>query len=152
MAMLRSAATRALLRSMAANPAATSPVRQHFRSQLCSVSRASPLAPTKPLASKTLALVRHQSTGDRKPIDNIDKKAEAEIAQKEIKPHPELVSSTSTTHSAINSELDQARRGHHEDETEMLAGVKGDIVRKSRWSVPGRKRLGGVTCGVSRKH
>lgn len=131
MAMLRSTATRSLLRSLAANPTTTAPIRQQFRSQLCTLSARSQ-AISRPFAPKTLALTRWASTtakGDQQPVDAINERSEAEFAKQKLEVHPELVSSTSSTH-ALRSEVGAApgERGQAEDDTEMMGGVKGDLV------------------------
>ncbi|KAK4542997.1 hypothetical protein LTR36_005995 [Oleoguttula mirabilis] len=129
MAMLRSTATRSLLRSLAAKPTSSAPIRQQFRSQLCTLSARTQAA--KPLAPKTLALTRWASTtakGDQKPMDAINERTESELGKQKLEAHPELVSSTSSTH-AIHSELGAAagERGHNEDDTDMMGGVKGEM-------------------------
>ncbi|KAK5114426.1 hypothetical protein LTR85_010249 [Meristemomyces frigidus] len=129
MAMLRSTATRSLLRSLAANPTSSAPIRQQFRSQLCTISTRSQAL--KPFAPKTLGLTRWASTsakGDQKPMDAIDSRQETELAKQKLEAHPELVSSSSSTH-ALRSELGAApgERGQGEEETEMMGGIKGDL-------------------------
>ncbi|KAH9840420.1 Protein of unknown function (DUF3429) [Teratosphaeria destructans] len=126
MAMLRTTALRSLFRTLAASSTATkAPLQQQLRSQLCTLSarRASPAAP------KTLSLVRRYAE-ERKFVDQIDQKAEDALKGASIKPHPELVSTTSSVRPGLSStELDDASRGHRDDDqTEMLAGVKGDLV------------------------
>jgi len=121
MAMLRSTAPRSLLRSLASHP----PVRQQFRSQLCTLS-ARPQQAVKPFAPKTLALVRWQSTGNRRPIDEIDQHTETELGKQKLEAHPELVSSDSSTR-GINSEI--GVKGAAEDDSDMMGGIWGDLVR-----------------------
>jgi len=133
--MFRSAAPRSLLRSLTtAGPVTTaSPFRaqQLLRSQLCTVSRVSPLAPTRPLAAKTLALVRYQSgtPRDRKPMDEINAQHESEVAKEKLEVNPDAVSTTSSIH-PFNSEIGQASKPKKkdDDDTEMLGGVKSDLV------------------------
>lgn len=68
-----------------------------------------------------LALLRrHAST-----VDHIDKKAEDAAAHKKMKPHPEIVSSTSSVH-PLTREVGIA---NPEDDIDMMAGVKSDLVR-----------------------
>ena len=129
MAMLRSVATRSLLRSIATTPA---PIRQQFRSQLCTLSARSHVQTFTP---KTLALTRWASTSrgsqERNVIGDIDPQAESEIAKEKLHAHPELVSATSSTH-GLMSEVGagSGERGHPEEaDTDMLVGVKNDLVR-----------------------
>lgn len=128
MAMLRSAATRSLLRSIATTPA---PIRQQFRSQLCTLSARSHVQNFTP---KTLALARWASTSrgsqERKVVGEIDPHAESEAAKETLHAHPELVSATSSTH-GLMSEVGAGagERGHNEEpDTDMLVGVKADLV------------------------
>ena len=117
-AALRTGAPRNLFRSLNASSRPT----QHFRSQLCTLSRRPQLsAATTP---KTLALVRWAS--ERKPIDNIDHKHEDALHDKTLRPTPDSVSSSSTT-SAIFEE--NPRSGHSADaDPKMMAGVNSDLV------------------------
>ena len=130
------AASRALWRSLnsaAHSPLhrASGPVRQHLRSQLCTLSQR-PRGPAmvKPLVSQTLQFGRRQATtGNRGPVDNIDKKYEEHIQQQKLHPDPASVSSTSTTNPVFESGGGQSA----ERDTEMLAGVKHDLVCCHQW-------------------
>lgn len=129
--MLRSTATRSLLRSLASNPATLSPtsaapIRQQLRSQLCTLSSATRPQALKPFTPKTLALVRWQSADRKAGMDEINKAQEAELQKQKLEAHPELVSSTSSTH-PINSEIG-TEAASREDQTEMMSGVKADLV------------------------
>jgi hypothetical protein len=131
MAFLRSAASRRL-RSLATAPITSRSAVVVPRSQFChlSTSRHATLGVVRPAVPKTLALVRFQST-ERKNVNEIDAKAEERAHAGRINPHPEYVSATSSTH-AINSEVaaSPGQRGQRDaDETEMLGGVKSDLVR-----------------------
>ena len=128
--MLRSGASRSILRSLntASNPISkvtSAPIRRQFRSQLCSVSRRPQVVPlVKPLAPKTLALVRWQSKDERPTVDQVDTKREEKIQQKKIEPTPELVSTTSTTIAPTGN----SGRAAQEDEPKMMAGINADLV------------------------
>jgi len=127
--MFRSGASRSILRSVTtASPASRT---QHLlRSQLCTGSGSSPRLPTKPLAVKSLGLVRHVSaTGDRKPIDEINERHEREVGKEQLEVNPQAVSTTSSTH-PINSEVGArpGKKSEDEDQTEMLGGIKHDLV------------------------
>ena len=130
--MLRSGASRSLLRSLTTAGSAgakvtSSPIHQQLRSQLCTLSsRTSALSTIKPLAPRTLAQIRFASTSDRKPVDHVDAQHETELGKEKLEAHPELVSSTSSAH-AINSELGAADP-REEDDTDMMAGIRGDLV------------------------
>lgn len=85
-------------------------------------------ASLKPLASsKTLALVRLQSTGGRGPqgMEDVDSKREDEIAAKRLEAHPESVSATSSMVPATDPAPSGANK---EDNDEMLGGIKADLV------------------------
>lgn len=136
--MLRSGASRSIFRSLnaATNPAlraTSSPIRQQLRSQLCTVShRPQPLSNAKPLAFQTVSLVRRQSGhGDRKPVDEINAQMETELGKEHLESHPETVSASSSTHplmSEIGAGPSTTKKGGSEDETEMLGGIKTDLV------------------------
>lgn len=126
--MFRSAVSRTTLRrSLNASfqptfRAVNTPIRSQFHSQLCAAARRpQALALAKPLLISRFA-------DERKPgsFDQIDTKHEQDIRGKTITPHPELVSSSSSVH-PVNSEIGVEESG--ERETDMMAGVKADMVR-----------------------
>lgn len=133
MAAFRYAATRSL-RSLTTSPtiSTNAPLRQQLRSRLCTLSRQQGLSLIKPAAPKTTALVRWASTAGKGSFDAIDKHHEAEVAKEKLEAHPELVSSTSSTH-PINSEVGAApgQRGQQDDDQEMSGGIMSDLVRYS---------------------
>ena len=124
--MFRPTTLRSVARSVnaASQPALRvqgSALRPQVRSQLCTLSRRpQAVAFTKPLA---LQLMRAASDS-RGPVDKIDTAAEKAIGQKHLKSDPS-VSTTSSTH-PIMGEVGLQESG--ERETEMLAGVKQDMV------------------------
>jgi len=139
--MFRSGASRALLRSLTTSTSSSafrSQQQHQLRSQLCTLSRTSPLSPTKPLGSKTLALVRYASrTGDRSAMDEINAQHETAVAKEKLEAHPESVSSTSSMH-PLNSELggiERTGKKEEDEDTDMFAGVRGDLVRCASRSV-----------------
>ena len=73
--------------------------------------------------------MRWQSTDGRKPIDSVDADREERIQQKELKPTPELVSTTSTISAPGGLSSGSASKSRDEDDTEMLSGIKSDLVR-----------------------
>lgn len=126
--MFRNGATRSLLRSLNAQPTlrnTQSAFRPQLRSQLCTLSARRPqaLAVGKPLA---LQLLRAQSS-NAPGLDKIDQKHEQSIAQQKLEVDPAHVSSTSSIHPVLG-EVKSEESG--ERETEMLAGVKSDLVRE----------------------
>lgn len=126
--MFRNGATRSLLRTLNAQPTlrtTQSAFRPQLRSQLCTLSSRRPqaLAVGKPLA---LQLMRAQASSTRGPMDTIDRKHEQSIAKQKLEIDPEHVSSTSSIHPVLG-EVKSEETG--ERETEMLAGVKSDLVR-----------------------
>ncbi|KAK5113835.1 hypothetical protein LTR62_003219 [Meristemomyces frigidus] len=124
MAFLRSAASRSL-RTLNVTPSVTRSAALK-QSQLCTFTR-------RPQAVRqVLALTRWASTIDRPHVDSIDVKAEEEAHNRRIRPTPELVSTQSTTR-VYNNEVGE-RSGKpttkvvkEDEDTEMLAGVKGDL-------------------------
>ena len=72
------------------------------------------------------ALVRFASNTTKPPgIESIDTKHEAEISQRVMRAHPERVSSESTTHPLFHEVVDAPDL----PEPDMMAGIKGDLVR-----------------------
>lgn len=130
--MLRTGASRTILRSInttstSALKATSSPLRQQLRSQLCTISRR-PHAATiaKPLAPKTLNLVRVASSRSREPVDQIDHKREEEIQKKKLQATPESVSTDSTIMPMTGTPGDENKT---EDEGHVASGIKHDFVR-----------------------
>jgi len=98
---------------------ASVPRNSHFSSKLCTLSQATrPLAIGKPM---TLALARHVS--QLTPMDKINKEAESKLGAQKLEAHPDIVSSTSSTH-ALFSEVGTEEK---QDDGDMMAGVKGDL-------------------------
>lgn len=118
--MLRSGASRSALRAFntPAVKVAQTPFRQQFASQLCTAAR----RPQALAALKPLALVRHASGG---MVDTPDLKKEAQKAKETLTPHPEQVSTTSST---MGGESSAQESSHDHD---MMAGVRSDMVRRS---------------------
>jgi hypothetical protein len=100
---------------------ASVPRSSQFSSKLCTLSQATrPLAIGKPV---TLALARYAS--QQAPMDKINKEAESKIGSEKLEAHPDLVSSTSSTH-PLFGEVGMPEDQHKDDD--MMAGVKGDLV------------------------
>lgn len=119
--MLRSGAPRSALRSLNAAGIAKTPfARQNFASQIWTAASRRPQALA---AAKPLGLVRCQSI--KNPIDNVDIKAEAQKAKEKLTPHPETVSTTSSTHPIMS----EVGAGEKHDDTDMMSGIRGDMVR-----------------------
>lgn len=122
--MLRSGAPRAAFRAL--NNAAPVSARSSFikrndaprlASQLCTLGKGRPTAFSKPL---TMALTRYQTN---KPMDTIDQKHEQAVGKEKLHAHPDLVSSTSSTH-ALFSEVGKPEE---EKDVDMMAGIKNDF-------------------------
>lgn len=127
--MLRSGASRALLRTLSSAPA--SPVRLSYKaashqlqwaSKVSSLSRKRPqplgVVPFKPISA---AIVRHASQvipGDP------DRKAEEASAGKKIHSDPALVSTESSVHSVFS----EVGTPEPEPDTDMMAGIRSDLV------------------------
>jgi hypothetical protein len=67
-------------------------------------------------------LVRHQTTQW-----TIDRKHEAEIGQQKLKPDPKDVTPTSSVHPVLH----EAKASDPHGDTDMMAGIKGDLVSLS---------------------
>lgn len=120
--MFRSGASRSALRTIAASSKQqfTQPiVSRSFAAQIYTAGARRPQAVT---IGRQLALVRLQSS---KQADTVNLKEEAKHAAEKLVPHPELVSTKSSVH-GITQELGVESEPH---ETEMLGGIKQDLVR-----------------------
>ncbi|KAI4745548.1 hypothetical protein E4T44_15105, partial [Aureobasidium sp. EXF-8845] len=99
---------------------ASVPRSSQFSSKLCTLSQTTrPLAIGKPM---TLALARYAS--QMTPMDKINKEAESELGAQKLEAHPDIVSSTSSTH-ALFTEVATPEEKH--DDGDMMAGVKNDL-------------------------
>ncbi|KAF2812092.1 uncharacterized protein BDZ99DRAFT_496610 [Mytilinidion resinicola] len=126
--MLRNGASRTLLRSLK-SPASFSIRKPQFTaspaqwtSRMCTISSKRPqslaLAQLKPLQA---AIFQRSVTNT--PWDKIDKKHEEKLAHQEIKPTPETVSATSSTHPILH----EIATPDPERDVDMMAGIKGDL-------------------------
>nr|POE47215.1 hypothetical protein CFP56_00547 [Quercus suber] len=133
-AMLRSAvAPRSLLRSLTTTTTTTStvalksaPLSSQCRSAASLARRPHIAAPTKVWGALLQARRGYA-------MDNIDKEREAKIGEKKLPSHPDLVSGASSTHPIMTeigqkNEEKKAQQVNEEGETEMMAGVKHDLV------------------------
>lgn len=66
---------------------------------------------------------------DRKNVNDIDSKTESSIAGHKLEARPDEVSAGSSVH-PIMGEVGGGR-GHVEQDTDMMAGVRSDLVRNS---------------------
>lgn len=117
-------ASRAVLRSFnAASQRSHIVARPSTRSQLCTLTRRpQAAAASKPLA---LQLLRARYADTRGPVDTTDKKREEKNQAKILEADPETVSASSSIH-PVFGEARVEQSG--ENETDMLAGVKSDMV------------------------
>lgn len=83
------------------------------------------VAAHKPTAT---ALIRYASTHPGNAFDHIDKKREEKIAKTEIEPEPDAVSIDSSVRHVFSGEGGEKGVEEGEKETDMLAGVKQDLV------------------------
>lgn len=134
--MLRSAApARSLLRSLnaARTPTTSSAFQRQFASQVCTMSkRPSALAFAKPLAIQL-------RMATKSALPRIDNETEAEYAKRTLPAEPDVVSTTSSTHPVFG----EVATPEEEKDTEMLAGVKSDLVRSPQ------HRPGKPGCGLT---
>lgn len=125
--MLRHPASRVVLRSL--NAAHTQQLRASLNAKSPTVSRLCTLsnskrpqsAPWKPVSAVLWQRQRYASTQWDKP----DTKAEQELAQKKLKPEPELVSSTSSIHPVFG----EVATPEPAKDPDMMKGIRQDVVR-----------------------
>lgn len=122
--MFRTTATRSLPRSFSSLYATTprSPITNHvLKASLRTASRPFKAAPTLSLAVRQpmqKSLVRYQTTRV------FDPKAEEALQKQVLKPHPEIVSTGSSVH-PVRGEVGVEE---HEDDVDMMAGIRSDFV------------------------
>jgi hypothetical protein len=125
--MLRSPASRSLFRTLTSS---TTPRFRPFHhrgtlqtSKLCTQTARRPQlvinAVRKPVSA---LLVRHETTQW-----TIDRKHEAEIGQEKLKPNPKSVTPTSSVHPVLH----EANVSDPHGDTDMMAGIRGDLVSLS---------------------
>ena len=133
--MLRSGAARSLSRSVSSSASPhirTTRSNAAFNTFITSHSRSSGLKSPVNLSLTvhkpvTTALQRYASTipvGPGTPFDKIDKKGESEMAKAPIDPDPDAVSIDSSVRHVFSEEGVEDK----EQDTDMLAGVKADLV------------------------
>ncbi|KAL1652297.1 hypothetical protein SLS58_000424 [Diplodia intermedia] len=127
--MLRTPASRAILRSLSAANARTSLSaagnKSALASRLCTLSngkrpQAAATAPQRPLSAALMQRQRYASTQWDKP----DTKAEQQVAQQKLKPEPELVSTTSSIHPVFG----EVGTPEPEKEQDMMKGIRQDVA------------------------
>ncbi|KAF2720193.1 hypothetical protein K431DRAFT_286035 [Polychaeton citri CBS 116435] len=118
--MLRSGASRQLFRSLNATSSVT--LKASARSQLAThaLRRPAAVAAARPLM---LQQQLRAFADARKEVDQINLEAEHKASEKTLKPHPELVSTSSSTH-PITSEVGVE---NEEKDVDMMAGIKHDL-------------------------
>ncbi|KAK0664773.1 hypothetical protein DIS24_g323 [Lasiodiplodia hormozganensis] len=123
--MLRHPASRVVLRSL--NAAHTQQLRTSLNakspvvSRLCTLSNSKrpQSAPWRPVSAVLWQRQRYASTQWDKP----DTKAEQELAQKKLKPEPELVSSTSSIHPVFG----EVATPEPAKDPDMMKGIRQDV-------------------------
>jgi len=136
--LLRNGASRLALRSLAAAPTGartagagatnftrvtTTAPRLQWTTQFGSLAARRRPQLAQQLKSTTPSAILRRSLADKK-LSEGQKQAESRYAREEIKPTPETVSSTSSTHpmfSEVGAETQQK-------EVDMMAGMKHDVV------------------------
>lgn len=127
--MLRTGRSRAALRllSNSSQPSSvtiTSALnRPQLRSKLCTLSSRRPQA--VPIVSNSLATAFRRGASTQPPWNKPDIKAEKELGQQKLEPHPKSVSTTSTVH-PIWSEHGQ--NNARQEDPNFTAGLKADVV------------------------
>jgi hypothetical protein len=153
--MLRNGASRVALRSIGAPAARAAPGFRCTAPTTQWTTQFGSLASRRPGLSQTVPLKPIQSAVMRRSITDAQKKAESRYAQEMIKPTPETVSATSTTHAMFG---EVGVKDPEPKEADMMAGMKHDVVRKRshffhvRRTRLRRTRLQSKTPSVSRKY
>lgn len=123
--MLRNGATRLALRSMGAPGTRLAP---GFRSTAPTVqwtTQFGSLASKRPGTQQLAAVKPIQAAVMRRSITDAQKQAESRYAKEEIKPTPETVSSTSSTHAMFG---EVGVKDPESKDADMMAGMKHDVV------------------------
>lgn len=129
--MFRAGVSRSALRSLStpqqpASRAANAAIRQQYTSKLCTAARRPQvLNSAKPLAVRAYAIA-----DKRQGLEHPNKKVESEVSKSELVPDPDAVSVDSSTRPML-SEVGTGE-GKQEHDTDMMAGVKSDMVHFPR--------------------
>jgi len=123
--MLRTAIQKRTLRTISSTAGPTRTFHAVNNSNSRSIiSQALKSTNIKPVTSQSPTLIRlYNSTVVKQ--DKIDLKHEHETGLKKLVAHPEIVSATSSTHSLLKEVATEDKK---EDETDMMAGVRNDMV------------------------
>ncbi|RDI81503.1 hypothetical protein Vi05172_g8408 [Venturia inaequalis] len=123
--MLRNTIPRTLLRPLTSAPTKAARAQSHFRPCISEngqfTSRLCTLSPKRPQA--IAASIHRLNLRSSSKYDKPDTKLEEKIGREKIEAHPELVSTSSSTH-ALFSELGTKEP---EKETDMSAGIVADL-------------------------
>lgn len=123
--MLRNGASRIALRSIGAPATRVAPGFRNSAPTAHWTTQFGSLANKRPGTLQLASMKPVQAAAMRRGLTDKQKEAEKRYAQEEIKPTPETVSSTSTTH-AMFSEVGVEQP--EKKEADVLAGVKSDVV------------------------
>jgi hypothetical protein len=123
--MLRSTATRALIKSITKAPSAratyiAASTRLRNATPLSQLNNKRPQA-LQPLSRPTTTSLLY-ATKSEPPYDKIDVEAEHEYAKQKLEPRPEDISTSSTVRPVF-----EGSRAPEKDEDEMMGGIKSDI-------------------------
>ena len=123
--MLRTTATRSLVKSFAKVPTS----RSSYSAASATFRNAAPRRQLSNKRPQVLASLPRSNTGAAlfatnkagPPYDKIDTKSEKKVAESKLEPHPEAVSTASSAIPVFD-------RGHKkEDDADMMAGIKSDV-------------------------
>lgn len=123
--MLRTTATRSLVKSFAKVPTS----RSSYSAASATFRNASPLRQLSNKRPQVLASLPHPNRGPvlfattkaGPPYDKIDTKSEEKVAKAVLEPHPEAVSTASSAIPVLE------RGPKKEDDADMMAGIKSDV-------------------------
>jgi len=123
--MLRNGASRLVLRPLAASAARPATGFQRTSAQLQWNTQFGSLASRRPQLPQLARVQPIQAAVMRRGITDKQKEAEKRYAKEELKPTPETVSTTSSTH-AMFSEV--GAENPQSNDIDMMAGVKHDVA------------------------
>jgi hypothetical protein len=123
--MLRNGASRLALRSMGAPTTRLAPGFRYTAPTVQWTTQFGSLASKRPSTSQLASMKPIQAAVMRRGITDAQKQAESRYAKEEIKPTPETVSSTSSTHAMFG---EVGVKDTESKDADMMAGVKHDVV------------------------
>ena len=127
--MLRNGASRLALRSIGAPAARPATGIRNTAPTVQWATQFGSLASRRPRLSQVASIKPIQTAVMRRTITDAQKQAESRYSKEEIKPTPETVSTTSSTHAMFGEVGVEDKENKDAD---MMAGLNHDVVRSTR--------------------